>query len=140
MAVQTKHQDFVDYVLRGVFDLRAAGDQCFASLHLTAPQATDGVFADLTEISAGNGYTAGGQDMQQDMTESTGTATVTAVDITWTASGGAIADFRYADFYDDTPTTPADPLISFVDYGSTLSLAAGESFTLDFAASFATLA
>ena len=51
-----------------------------------------------------------------------------------TASGGAIADLRYAVLYNDTPTAPADPLIGFWDYGATVSLASGETFTVDFSA------
>ena len=52
-------------------------------------------------------------------------------DVTFTASGGAIADFRYAVLYNDTPTSPADALIGYWDYGSTVSLASGETFTWD---------
>ena len=36
---------------------------------------------------------------------------------------------------DDTPTSPADPLIASWDYGTTFSLASGETFTADFGAS-----
>ena len=50
----------------------------------------------------------------------------------FTATGGSIADFRYAVLYNDTPTSPADPLIGFFDYGSTVSLPTGETFTIDF--------
>ena len=34
--------------------------------------------------------------------------------------------------YNDTPTSPADPLIGFWDYGSSVSLANGDTFTVDF--------
>jgi hypothetical protein len=33
--------------------------------------------------------------------------------------------------FNDTPTSPADPLIGYWDYGSSFTLAAGETFTVD---------
>jgi hypothetical protein len=65
---------------------------------------------------------------------------VTGVDITFTASGGSIGPFRYAILYNDTPTSPADPLIQYWDYGSNVTLADGESFTVDFGSSLLTIA
>jgi hypothetical protein len=41
--------------------------------------------------------------------------------------------------HDDTPTSPADPLWCSFDYGSTFTVASGETFTLDFGASLATI-
>ena len=86
----------------------------------------------MTEISAGNGYTAGGTTTAQSSSAQTsGTYKLVLADVTFTASGGAIADFRYAVLYNDTPTSPADALIGYWDYGSTVSLASGETFTWD---------
>lgn len=138
MAAQTKFYDFVEQLMTAKHDLTAAGHVVKAMLTNSAPAQTNTVKADITEISAGNGYTAGGTDIQNGMTESSGTATVTAVDVVWTASGGSIGPFRYAVFYNDTQTSPADPLISFVDYGSSISLNSSETFTLDFS-TFGTL-
>lgn len=103
----------------------------------TAPVATNAVKADLTEIAAGNGYTAGGNAASlTSWAETSGTAKLTLADpATWTAAGGSIGPFRYAVLYNDTPTSPADPLIGFWDYGSAVTLAAGETFTVDFDAS-----
>lgn len=101
----------------------------------TAPTvSTNAVKADLAEISAGNGYTAGGEDTQNATSRTGGTTSVTGVDITWTATG-AIGPFRYAVLYNDTPTSPADPLIGYWDYASSISLASGETFKVDFGAS-----
>ncbi len=61
-------------------------------------------------------------------------------DIVFTASGGAIGPFRYAILYNDTPTSPADPLIGYWDYGSSITLADTETFTVDFGATLFTLA
>lgn len=121
--------------------LHAAGHTLRVYLSNDIPSASlDAVKADLAEIAGGNGYTAGGADTQNDYTESSGTGSLTGVDIVWTASGGNIATFRYAVLYNDTPTSPADPLIAWWDYGSSISPAAGETFTVDFGASIFTLA
>jgi len=126
---------------KGVHQLHAAGHTLRVYLSNDAPSASlDAVKADLAEIAGGNGYTAGGADTQNDYTESSGTGSLTGVDIVWTASVGNIATFRYAVLYNDTPTSPADPLIAWWDYGSSISPAAGETFTVDFGASIFTLA
>lgn len=141
MAAFNKFQNFVEDLGKGVHQLHAAGHTLKVYLTNTAPNAaTHAVKADLAEIAAGNGYTAGGEDAQNDYTESAGTGTCTGVDITWTASGGTIGPFRYAVLYNDTPTSPADPLVGWWDYGSALTLNAGESFTVDFGASLFTVA
>ena len=130
MATFNKFNAFAENVYEGVHDLGA--DTLKVMLTLTAPTATDAVKADLTEISAGNGYTAGGTTTAQSSSAQTsGTYKLVLADVTFTASGGAIADFRYAVLYNDTPTSPADALIGYCDYGSTVSLASGETFTWD---------
>jgi hypothetical protein len=103
-------------------------------LTLTAPTSSNSVKADLTEIAAGNGYTAGGNTVTiSSSSQTSGTYKLVLADTTFTASGGAIADFRYAVLYDDTAAS--DELVGFWDYGSTVSLASGEAFTVDFNAS-----
>lgn len=140
MATYNKFQDFAEQLGKGVHQLHAAGHMLKVYLSNATPDAAlDAVKADLAEISAGSGYTAGGEDAQNDYSESGGTGTLTCVDITWTASGGSIGPFRYAVLYNDTPTSPADPLIAWWDYGSSITLNDGESFKVDFGASVATL-
>lgn len=141
MASFNKYQQFVEDLGNKVHDLVGTNDTLKVALTNTAPNAaTHAVFADITEISAGNGYTAGGADTQNDGTESGGTLTVTGIDVTWTASSGTIGPFRYVVLYNDTPTVPADPLIGWWDYGSGVTLNDGESFTVDFGASLFTVA
>jgi hypothetical protein len=98
----------------------------------TAPVSTNTVKANLTEISAGNGYTAGGTATTMTTSTSAGTAKVTASDVVFTAAGGTIGPFRYAVVYDDTPTSPAKPLIAWWDYGSSITLNDTETLTVDF--------
>lgn len=141
MASFVKYQQFVEDLANKVHDLVGTDDTLKVMLSNSAPNvATHAVRADATEISGGNGYTSGGEDTQNSGSESGGTLTVTATDITWTASGGSIGPFRYAILYNDTPTSPADPLIGYWDYGSSITLASGESFTVDFGASLFTVA
>lgn len=140
MASFVKFQDFIEQVGKGVHQLHAAGHTLKVFLTNEAPLATDTVKLDMAEIAAGNGYTAGGEDTQNDYTESGGTGTCTGVDIVWTATGGSIGPFRYAVLYNDTPTSPADPLIGYWDYGSAITLLAAETLTLDFGTSMFTLA
>lgn len=103
------------------------------ALTLTAPVATNSVLADLTQIAAGNGYTTGGTTSAGNTwTLTGGTAKLISGDVTFTATGGSMANFRYAALYNDTPTSPADALIGYWDYGSTVTLAVGESLLVDF--------
>lgn len=97
----------------------------------SAPIASNSVRGDLTEISGGNGYTTGGTAVNVTASSQTsGTYKLVGDDVVFTASG-AVGPFRYATLYNDTPTSPADPLIMWWDYGSSISLASGETFTVD---------
>ena len=141
MAAFNKFQQFVEDLGNGVHDLVGTNDTLKVYLSNAAPDAAaDAVKADLAEISAGNGYTAGGEDTQNDGSETSGTLTVTGVDVTWTASSGTIGPFRYVVLYNDTPTSPADPLIGWWDNGSEVTLQDGEEFTANFGASLFTVA
>lgn len=132
MASYNKFQQFVEDLCKKVHDLHADTVKVYLS-NATPDAAADAVKADLAEISAGNGYTSGGHDTQNTVSETTGTATVAAVDVVITASGGSVGAFRYVVLYNDTPTSPADPLIAWWDYGSSITLLDGESLTIDFA-------
>lgn len=144
MATFVKYEPFIQNFADKIIDFFGTGDTFKAVIHTDAPVvATDATISDLTQIGGSNGYTTGGEDIQNDSTRTGGTVTMTAVDITWTASVGnlgASTTGRYVSIYDDTPTSPADPLYCSFDYGSTFTVAAGETFVLDFGASLATLA
>lgn len=141
MASFVRFHQFTEDVAAGVHAnaLNADTDTLKVYLTNTAPDvAADAVKADLAEIATGNGYT-GPVDVQNAASASSGVITVVGTDVVWTASGGAIASTRYVVLYNDTPTSPADPLIGYWDYGSSFSSNAGESFTTDFGASLFTV-
>lgn len=139
MASYNKFQDFVEQLGKGVHQLHAAGHTLKIYLTNATPDAAaDAVKADLAGITEENGYAPA--DVQQDYTETGGTGTLTGVDYEWTASGGSFGPFRYVVLYNDTPTSPADPLIAWWDYGSSITCQDGEKFKADFGASIATIA
>ena len=127
MATAIKHQDFTEQLIRGVHDWDAHVFKVMLSN--TAPLATNSVKADLAEIAAGNGYTAGGTATTISVSETGGTTTVTGTEVVFTATG-AVGPFRYATVYNDTATS--DNLVQSYDYGSAVTLASGETFTVKF--------
>ena len=94
MASYNKVNNFVKDLAEGVHQLQAAGHQLKVALLSAAPTATQALFANWTEIAAGNGYTAGGDDVQNDTSLAGGTLTVTAVDVTITCPATATGTWR----------------------------------------------
>lgn len=132
MAAFNKIQAFVEHLAEKVHNLGA--DTLKILLSNDAPSAAaDAVKADLTsELGTGNGYTSGGTAVTiSSSAQSGGTYKLVGSNVVFTASGGSIGPFRYAVLYNDTPTSPADPLIGWWDYGSGISLNDGETFTVD---------
>ena len=117
--------------------VNAGSDQFVVALSNTAPgnETTpptgdgDGVLANVTEISYTN--LSSRNLTTATSAQTSGTFTLDFNDLTLTASG-AVADFRYVYIYDDTPTSPTDPLVAYYDYGSTVSMANGETFDIQF--------
>jgi len=141
MVAFVKFYQFVEDLASGFHNLTAAGHVLKVYLSNAAPdQAADLVKTDLAEITPQFGYPAGGTDVQNTLSETTGTATIAGTDVTFTAAGGSFGPFRYAVLYNDTQTSPVDPLIGYWDYGSSISINDGESFTVDFGASIFTIA
>lgn len=129
MATQNKFNQFTKDLVDGVHDFDAHTFKIM--LTNVAPSASNATKSAITEIAAGNGYTAGGATVSMSTSTSGGVAKITATDVVFTATGN-MAEFQWAVLYNDTPTSPADPLISWVEYPSKVNLTAGETFTIDF--------
>ena len=138
MATFVKYEHFAEALGNEEVDIFGTTDTFKVAIASDAPTvATDDELADVTQIT-GTGYTAGGEDIQNDGTRSGGTVTMTAVDVTWTATAGDWTAGRYIVNHDDTSTT--DILMNYWDYAGDFTLGNGETFTVDFGASLATLA
>lgn len=138
MASYVKFQQFVEDLAHKVHDLET--DQLVVALTAAAnaPSASgDAVLADLTQISYANCSSRNVTTASSGQTG--GTYTLSLTDLVLTASGGTVGPFRYVILYNDAPTSPADPLIGYWDYGSDVTLQDTETFTIDFAASSITL-
>ena len=129
MATYNKINQFVEDLAHGVHNLGSDQLVSFLTAAANAPVATNSVLADLTQISYTN--LSSRNITTSSSAQTTGTYKLVLTDLVLTASG-AVATFRYAGMYNDTPTAPADPLISWWDYGSDVTLASGETFTYDF--------
>jgi hypothetical protein len=142
MATYVKYNIFVEDLLNKTHDLFGTTpatdcDKLRVVLSNTAGDVavTVAVLASVTQIASGNGYTTGGEPTTLGLNSgarASGTFTLTGTKQVWTSSGAGMAAFRYVILYNDTPTSPADPLIASWDYGSALTLLVGETFTVKF--------
>jgi hypothetical protein len=131
MATYVKFNQFVEDLAHGVHDF--SSDQCVVALTNTAPTAaSDATLSDITEISYTNLSTR--NLTTSTSAESSGTYTLLFADLTLTASG-SVGPFRYVVIYNDTPTSPADPLIAYYDYGSSITMSSSETLLIDFTTS-----
>jgi len=126
MATFNKFNSWVDNMVE-VANL--ATDQFTIALSNTAPTSANSVLTDITEITYTN---LSSRDVTTTSSSQTsGTYTLVLQDLVLTASG-SVGPFRYVVLYDNTPTSPADPLVGWWDYGSSITMANGETFTVDF--------
>lgn len=133
MASFTKVNDFV-VNLANAMDLDA--DTLIVALSNTDPTSgTDvtadgnGILANVSQISYTNLSSRTLANVTS--TQTSGTYKLSADDLTLTESGGSVAAFRYIVIYNDTVTSPADPVIGYYDYGTSLTLNDGDTFTID---------
>jgi len=134
MATFVKINDFVQALAHKIHDLET--DTLTVALSNTAPASetpvptTDGngVLANVTQISYAN-LSARAITIASSAVTS-GTYKLTLTDLVLTASGGAVAQFRYVYIYNDTAAN--DELIGYYDYGAAVDLADGDTFTIDF--------
>lgn len=121
----TFFHSFKEKMSEKVFNL--GSDSLVIALTNTAPTASsNSVLTDITQISYTNCSSRAVTITSS--SQSGGTYTLDLADLTLTASGGSVAAFRYLVLYDDTAAS--DDLIGYWDYGSSLTLAAGESLAI----------
>lgn len=128
MATYTKFQPFVEYLAEKAFNLQSDTLTIALCASASAPTASNGLLSDLTQISYTN--LSSRALTVSSSAQTTGTYKLVVADLVLTASGGSVAAFRYIVIYDDTAAS--DQLIAYYDYGSALTLADGETLTLDF--------
>lgn len=129
-----------DFVKNAVHNMDLESDQIVVALSNTAPGSEtsnpaadgNGVLANVTQVAYTN--LSSRNVTTSSSTQTGGTYKLVLADITLTSSGGSTGPFRYVYLYNDTVTTPADPLIGYYDYGSSLTLNDGDSLTVDFSA------
>ena len=129
-----------DFVKNAVHNMDLESDQIVIALSNTAPGSessnptsdNNGVLANVTQITYPN--LSSRNVTTTSSTQTGGTYKLVLADITLTSTGGTTGPFRYVYIYNDTVTTPADPLIGYYDYGSSLTLNDGDSLTVDFSA------
>jgi hypothetical protein len=114
MASYNKFEDFVEQLCLAVHNFTSHTFKIF-----------------MTEISAGNGYTSGGEDTQQTLAEASGTATVTGTKVVWTATG-SVGPFQFVVLYNDDATSPLDAVVAWWDHGSAVTLQNGDTYTVKF--------
>lgn len=128
MATYTKVNSFVEALAEKSHNL--GSDQLVVALTAAAnaPSASNTVLANLTQISYTN--LSSRNITTTSSAQTSGTYKLVLQDLTLTASGGSVGPFRYVVIYNDTATNKE--LIAFYDYGSEITLASGETFTIDF--------
>lgn len=140
MASFNKFRQFVEDLAKGVHNF-TSDSTCSVTVALcaaaNAPVNTNATLSELTQINYANLSSRVVQNVTAEQT--TGTVTFAGDDLVLTASG-AVATFRYVVLYNDDPTSPADPLIGWYDHASDVTLASGETYTIDFTGGWATLA
>ena len=127
--VFTRYQCYVEDRGRGLHNLNA--DVLKVAITNTAPNtATHKVLADITEISAAHGYSAGGMTVASNAySQTAGVARLTGLSATVTASGGNVGPGRWFVLYNSTSS--AKNLIGFWDQGISATLTSGNIWSVD---------
>jgi len=131
MATYVKFQQFVEDLAEKVHDLGADALTIALTTQAAIPVVTNSILSDITEIAYAN--LSARLITTTSSVHTTGTYKLVLTDLVLTASG-AVATFRHVVMYNDTPAAPLNPLISMWDYGSDVTLADTETFTVDFSA------
>lgn len=136
MATFNKVYGFVEHLAEKMHNLGA--DQLVVALSNTAPSAettrpdlltANCILANVSQISYTN--CSSRNLTTSTSSQSSGTYALVLADLTLTATG-TVGPFRYVYIYNSSATLATNPLIGYYDYGSSITLASGETFTIDF--------
>lgn len=127
MATFVKINSFVEALAEKAHDL--GSDTLKVMLTNTAHTSTWTQLSDLTAATNFPANVDGNTITTSSSAQTAGTYKLTLADLTITATG-AVGPFRYVYVYNDTATN--DELIAYYDYGSEVTLASGDTFSLDF--------
>ncbi len=138
MATFNRTNQFAEDLGKGVHVFGT--HQLKVALTNTAPTAANATYAALTSPLATTNLSGATpfNVTTTSYTQTSGTGNLVLADLTLTATG-AVGPFRYVALYNDTPTSPADPLIGWFDYGSSVTMANTDTFLIDFAATAITI-
>ena len=141
MATYVKYDTAIEKLCNKLIDAFGTTDVWKAVIVTDTPApTTDSTLTDVTQIAGNNGYTTGGENITFNSTRTGATVTATAADVVWTAVTGNLGTSttgQWVVVYDETST--ADDLWCHWHYGSVFTVAVGETFTLDFGATFWTI-
>ena len=134
MATYNKFNLFTQDVCEGAHNFASGGATYKVMLTNTVPVAANHLYGDISgnELANGGGYTTGGISSAMSDTSTSGVEKVLGTNVTWTGSGGGTGSFRYVVIYCSSQTSPLKPLVCWFDYGSSISLNSGDTFTVSF--------
>lgn len=133
MAAFNKFNSFVEALAEGVHNFSTATLK--VALTNTAPTSGNSQLSNITEISYTN--LSSRTITTTSSSQSSGTYSLVLADLTLTATG-SVGPFQYVVIYNDSATN--DELIGWYNYGQPVTLANGETFTIDFSSSLFTFA
>lgn len=126
MATFNKYNKFTEDLAEKVHNL--GSDTLKVLLTTTAPEAGNGAIP--SDLATAGGYTAGGATTAQVTSiQTSGVYKLVLTDVVWTGTGSGFGPFRYVVLYNSTASNAP---IGWYDYGSSISLGLGETFTVDF--------
>lgn len=129
MAAYVGFEQYVEDLHNGEHNFDA--DTLKVAFSAASPSVSaDAVLTDITTIAETN-LSSTTLVTNASTGQTTGTYKLVMDDLVLTASG-AVPTFRYVIIYNSTATTLTNPLIMYADYGSDVTLADTETFTVDF--------
>lgn len=130
MATPVAFNNFMHDLAEGVHDLDSNQLAVALTTNANAPAGANSTLSDLTEIAYTN-LSSRNLTTSTSGVFNTNDYQLQIANLTLTASGGAVATFRHVSVYNDTAT--GDPLMFYLDLGSDITLADGDSITINFA-------